>query len=164
MKTTLGWIPFALALAFEVCLLMGMVRLAWFPAKDFNGWLAFFGFGFPMFVMGATAANLWAGDPRLLRLFGWTSTAFAVLWSLLLLYLVIDWVGLFGASVRQIDIFEWFPIFFGFALPMVLTGVIGIYYLTEQDRRLEEAFDSADDRPHLTEALQSVKDRLRNES
>lgn len=138
MKETLGWLAFGLGLAFAVGQYLGLVQEAWFPHPGTNGFVSFFGFGLPMIVLGGLAAGLWTRrEPRLYL--GWTAIVIALIWGVSLLILVAGRAGLVPSRGEPRSPEEWFTLFLGFLVSMLVTGASGVTLLSEPAPKATEA-------------------------
>ncbi len=132
MKSIFGGLCFLIMLAFGFGLFVSMLKLAWNNDQNINGFVAFFGFGLPMIFAGAGAFRLFADSKFFAYLITWIFAISAILWSAALFYLIAGWVGLISTRVEA-DFIRGFGLFFGFAVPMVLFGFIGISLLVILD-------------------------------
>lgn len=131
MKETLGWLAFGLGLAFAAGQYLGMALEAWFPEMPSNGFVSFFGFGLPMVVLGALAAGLWSRRRDLRIYLGWTSVVIALVWGISLLFLVASRAGLLPPLTKPHLAEEWYALFFGFLISMLVCGTSGVMLLAE---------------------------------
>lgn len=131
MKDKLGWLTFVVSAAFAFFLFLAMARVAWFQNASVNGFIAFFGFGVPMLILGAATVSLWSSNRKLYNWFGWVCTIVGLIWAVSLLVLVAGWVGIMGSDSQETDFAKGFGLFLGFGVPMLFTGGTGIAILTE---------------------------------
>lgn len=125
MQHPLGWITLLFGVAFATGLLLAVTAAAWhyLPADQLT--IAFFGFGVPMVLARSATRMLWKGS-GLLKVHGWISALFGVLFALALLFYV------FNAVISAQADKTFFGFFFGFAVPMLLLGGEGIAILTKK--------------------------------
>ena len=139
MGVKLGWVSYTVTLAFALGMLVGMVKIAWFPTSDLNGLAIFFGFGVPMLVLGFATHGLWHTSPKHTTMFGWSCTAVGLCWAVGLLLLVAGWSGLAGTgpamrptNTTADDYPLGLVLFAGFGIPMLVAGGAGVGVLIEQ--------------------------------
>lgn len=131
MKDTLGWLAFGLGLAFAVGQYLGMTLEAWFPQMPSNGFVSFFGFGLPMVVLGVLAAGLWSRRRDLRIYLGWTAVVIALVWGISLLFLVASRAGLLPPLSHPHQVEEWYALFLGYLISMLVCGTSGVMLLAE---------------------------------
>lgn len=130
VKHTLGHLCYGIMIAFGAGLFLTMARIAWGEKLEVNAFLAFFGFGIPMVLLGIGAAALWSDDKRLTQRFGWTCTVGGLVWALGLLYLLAGWVGLVS-PVEKVEFVAGAGHVLAFGIPMIVCGAVGIAVLLE---------------------------------
>jgi hypothetical protein len=126
MKEMLGWVVFFLALVLSIGLIGSMIGGAWYEYGSKSALIGFFGFGIPVLLTGGGTLSLWSNSESLLKIYGIVSSILGLICAICLIICVASWIL---PEVRNEPAWGYF---FGFGIPMLVYGGVGIFIIQER--------------------------------
>src|SRR4051812_39956420 len=100
MRRQLGWLAFALCLAFAAGLFLILALVTFSSLDGQKAFLGFFGFGIPMAFSGLGTVALWHDDPEV-KVFAWAAVAYAFACGVCLILVVATYVFVPGSQAQR---------------------------------------------------------------
>ena len=137
MKIAMGYVSGVFSVLFAFALIATLCRYIWFDLSGYGALTGSIGFGLPMSGLGTATYLVWGDDAKLAKAFALLNFGFSIIFATGLLLGLITSILIedYGMSAAA---------FFGFGIPLVLSGSTSVTWILEGGLPGEESEDTED--------------------